>query len=273
MSTDPAALADWIGRTETAAETLTPETIRRFRATLDMDADDAAPNLIHLCLAPPVERPGRLGRDGHPAKGGFLPPVDLPVRMWAGGAYRFSDTLRAGDHVTRASRIDSITPKQGRSGPLCFVTVIHELSTPRGPALSERHDIVYRGEGQVPRPAEPAPRGAHVERVDITPVTLFRYSALTFNGHRIHYDHPYATEVEGYPGLVIHGPLQATLLYHFAARLMGAEPARFEFRNRSPLFIGDTVELHATPEGAGELHLWTAAQGGPVAMEGRVARA
>ena len=262
-------LRRWIGRGETASETLTAETIRRFRATLDMEDAATAPNLIHLCLAPQVERPGGLGRDGHPRKGGFLPPVDLPVRMWAGGNYEFIDELGAGDHVTRDSHIADIVPKQGRSGPLCFVTVIHELSTERGPALTERHDIVYRGEGQIPRREAAAAPGAYSERVEITPVTLFRYSALTFNGHRIHYDHPYATEVEGYPGLVVHGPLQATLLYHFAARILGSQPRNFAFRILSPVFANDEIFLHAEPGGSG-LKLWTAARDGPKAMEGQV---
>lgn len=269
MASDTRNLQDWIGRTERARETLTPEIIRRFRATLDLPDSPEAPELVHLCLAPAVERPGRLGRDGHPAKGGFLPPVDLPVRMWAGGRYQFHDALRAGDPVTRDSRIADIQPKQGRSGRLCFVTVIHDISTPRGLAVTERHDIVYREEGRLPQSPDIAPQGTYSQTAEITPVTLFRYSALTFNGHRIHYDHAYATGVEGYRGVVIHGPLLATLLYHFACRILGRPPAIFDYRNHAPLCIGDKVVLHADNAGDG-LRLWAAAHNGPKAIDGRV---
>ncbi len=270
-------LRGWIGREEVAQELLTDELVRRFRATLGLADEGGVPRLIHLCLAPPVAEAAKLGPDGHPARGGFLPPVPLPNRMWAGGAFVFHADPRVGDRVTRRSRIADVTAKQGRSGPLCFVTVAHRIETPEGLIAQERHDIVYRGPAAAPAtgggadPApDPAPAGRDVASVDASPVMLFRYSAITFNGHRIHYDRDYATGVEGYPGLVVHGPLQATLLYHFAARLRGAPPARFEFRSLSPLFDTVPVQLHADPAGQ-ELALWTAAPGGPVAMRATAA--
>ena len=271
---DLSLLGGWIGRSETATETLTPELARRFAATLGCRCDPApgaaAPLLIHLCIAPPAAAMDELGRDGHPAKGGFLPPVPLPRRMWAGGAFRFHDTPRIGEDLTRRSTVTDITLKQGRTGPLCFVTVEHDITGGDArPLLTERQDIVYRGEAAdtaVKDAPPPAPAGARQRRITPTPTLLFRYSALTFNGHRIHYDAPYARQVEGYPGLVVHGPMLATLLCHFAAEINGQPPGAFRFRSLSTLFDDAGFTLHATPDGDG-LRLWAARDGGPVAME------
>ena len=182
---------------------------------------------MHWCLAPAVVPASELGPDGHPARGGFLPPVPLPRRMWAGGELEFFDTLRVGDEVTRTSRIKDVTMKTGSTGTLCFVAVDHELTTPRGTAIRERHDIVYRDviagcRRRPPSRAAPPPVAQHRETHMADPVLLFRYSALTFNGHRIHYDRDYVTKVEGYPGLIFHGPMQAALQIEFAAKLRGA---------------------------------------------------
>ncbi len=266
-------LRRWIGREEQAEELLTPALVQRFDATLDRapgpDGEDgAAPPLIHLCLCQPAAPTAELGPDGHPARGGFLPPVPLPRRMWAGGAFTFHAPLRTGAHVTRRSVIRDVTVKQGRSGTLCFVTVEHAFAGDGTLAVTERQDIVYRAAGDAaPPPAPPAPEGARSRRATASAPLLFRYSALTFNGHRIHYDAPHARTAEGYPGLVVHGPLQATWLCHFAAELAGAPPARFRFRSLSPLFGTDDVTLHADPPGPGPLRLWTARPGGPLAME------
>ena len=264
-------LRSWIGREEVAEDIVTADLVRKFKATLDLpggppQAGEAAPRLLHFCLAQPAAPTAALGPDGHPQRGGFLPPVPLPRRMWAGGSVTFQGDLRVGDAVRRVSRIADVVAKEGRTGLLCFVTVDHAIESKGRPLLQERQDIVYRGldggAAKAPAAAEP---GRHRRRVDASAPLLFRYSALTFNGHRIHYDRRYVTEVEGYPGLIVHGPLQATLLLHFAAEIHGTPPARFAFRSLSPLFDGDAVILHAKENGDG-LVLWTARENGPVAM-------
>ncbi|MBY0135841.1 FAS1-like dehydratase domain-containing protein [Paracoccus yeei] len=268
-------LRQWIGREEVASELVTDSLVGRFNATFDFPGQardgDAAPVMIHLCLAPPAAPTRDLGPDGHPMRGGFLPPVPLPRRMWAGGAMRFSGDIRVGDRVRRVSTIRDVTLKTGRSGALCFVTVDHRIESDGRLAVEERQDIVYRdadsGAGAAGR-AEPAPRGPH--RVTVTPsaALLFRYSALTFNGHRIHYDNPYVRTAEGYPGLIVHGPLQATQLVQFAERIHGRRPALFEFRSLSPLFDIADYTLNAVEDGDG-LRLWTCYADGPVAMQAR----
>ena len=213
-------LTDWIGRTETATETLRPFPADALAATLDRDESypegAALPDLWHWLYFLPLHKLSESGRDGHAARGGFLPPVPLPRRMWAGSRFRFHAPLRVGVQALRRSTILKVEEKQGRSGPLCFVTVGHELIDGDTLCIAEEHDIVYREDPApgAPAPApQPAPEGSAFHRViSPDPVLLFRYSALTFNGHRIHYDQPYATGVEGYPGLVVHGPLLATLL-------------------------------------------------------------
>nr|WP_111299093.1 MaoC family dehydratase N-terminal domain-containing protein [Paracoccus saliphilus] len=272
MDVDLEHLRHWIGRTEASVEPLTAALAERFLATLDRDGGiedgQVTPPLIHLCLTQPAARSSELGPDGHPARGGFLPPVPLPNRMWAGGAFRFIAPLRVGSSVTRRSRILDVQLKQGRSGPLCFVTVEHEISCDGALAVVETQDIVYRGSTAAASvtAAPPAPSGAHRRQIEAGATLLFRYSALTFNGHRIHYDRPYATTQEGYPGLVVHGPLQATLLAHLAQDLRGAPPREFWFRSLSPLFDNTGFNLHAVDDGA-SMSLWTARDGGPVAMQ------
>lgn len=264
-------LRSWIGREEVAEDIVTADLVRKFKATLDLPGGppqigEVAPRLIHFCLAQPAAPTAALGPDGHPQRGGFLPPVPLPRRMWAGGSVTFQGDLRVGDAVRRVSRIADVAVKEGRTGLLCFVTVDHTIEGKGRPLLQERQDIVYRGlDGGAAKAPAAAESGRHRRRVDASAPLLFRYSALTFNGHRIHYDRRYVTEVEGYPGLIVHGPLQATLLLHFAAEIRGTPPARFAFRSLSPLFDGDPVILHATEDGDG-LMLWTARENGPVAM-------
>jgi len=269
-------LRTWIGREEEGSELLTEAITNRFNATFDREGPAhngaVAPVLIHLCLAPPAAPTTALGQDGHPARGGFLPPVPLPRRMWAGGAFVFHDEIRVGDIVTRHSTIRDVTVKEGRSGMLCFVTVDHRIESGGRLAVEERHDIVYRGDdpaGGAPGTAPPpAARGGDRVVVDPSAALLFRYSALTFNGHRIHYDNPYTRNEEGYPGLIVHGPMQATMLVQFAEKLRGTSPARFDFRSLSPLFDTASFTLNAEPDGDG-LRLWTARDDGPVAMEAR----
>ncbi len=271
-------LRGWIGRSEEATDRVSPQMVQAFRATLDADPGapepgEPAPLAIHWCLSPAIRPMRELGPDGHPARGGFLPPVPLPRRMWAGGEIRHREPLRVGDTVRRRSRIGDVQVKQGRTGALCFVAVHHDFETERGPALSERHDIVYRAmtpgrSGPPPEAAEGPPEADLGHVVDPTPTLLFRYSALTFNGHRIHYDRAYATGEEGYPGLVVHGPLQATWLLHLAARMRdGRVPGVFRFRGLSPVFDGAplTIAGRLTEGGAGEG--WTRTADGRVGMQ------
>jgi 3-methylfumaryl-CoA hydratase len=250
-----------------------------LRATLFMEIGepkqgDAAPFTAHWCLAQPVYPMSQLGPDGHPTRGGFLPPVPLPRRMWAGGELEFFDALRVGDEMKRSSRISDVTMKTGSTGVLCFVSVQHKVTTPRGIAIRERQDIVYRDTtlaAATATPAKPAsapPTAKHRESHMADEVLLFRYSALTFNGHRIHYDRDYVTKVEGYPGLIFHGPMQAAFLVEFAAKLHGgAAPKKFIYRGVQPLFEGSEFSVNANHNDAG-MELWTANSDGAPTMKG-----
>jgi len=243
---------DHVGRTETAEDRMDGRLVRGLAATLDMDMPQGdLPPLWHWMLFQDWRRPGGLGPDGHPRRGGFLPAVhDLPRRMWAGGRLDFTaNGLRAGDAVRRVSTVTAVTEKAGGSGRLLFVTVRHVLDNDRGPVLTEEQDIVYRGaSGAAVRPAAPAPDFGEGWRGEVRPdaVMLFRYSALTGNGHRIHYDAPYAAGEEGYPGLVVHGPLQATLLADAMLRAApGGRLAHFAFRGQRPCFADSPLTLLA----------------------------
>lgn len=276
MELDLDHLKTWVGREEHASEVVTDDLVMRFNAIFDRQSGtangDAAPVMIHYCLAQPAAPTSELGDDGHPARGDFLPPIPLQRRMWAGGTLDFTGNIRIGDEVTRTTRIAGIEAKQGRSGLLCFLALEHDYSSGGRPALTERQNIVYRApaaETGNTAAGAPAPVGAHSRRIIPSPPFLFRYSAVTYNGHRIHYDAPYSREVEGYPGLVVHGPLQATLLTQFAQDLRGSVPARVTVRARSPLFDQDDFTLHAREDGHA-MDLWTATDGGPVGMEARV---
>ncbi|MBP2495648.1 3-methylfumaryl-CoA hydratase [Methylobacterium sp. PvP062] len=238
-------LTAWIGRTREASDLVTPRLLAEFRATfaphLAPVSDGIAPPALHWCLAPETPPADALGPDGHAAKGGFLPPVPLPRRMWAGGEIETGSGLRAGDAVTRTETVRDVAFKSGRSGSLCFVTVDHTVATGRGVAIRERQDIVYReaagaqtGTSAAPERDDPEAYAA-IWDVSATPTLLFRYSAMTFNGHRFHYDQPYATRVEGYADLVVHGPMQATLLMNLAATLLGHGPRKFVYRGVSPM--------------------------------------
>ena len=270
-------LRTWIGKREQVSDVVTAQLVKGLRATLFLDigtpkTGDAAPFCTHWCLAPPVYPASMLSADGHPQRGGFLPPVPLPRRMWAGGEISFIDTLRVGDEVTRSSEIGGVNVKTGSTGTLCFVAVNHTISTPRGVAIKERHDIVYReattGRQAAPKSPPAPPAAQHREAHMADEVLLFRYSALTFNGHRIHYDRDYVTKVEGYPGLVFHGPLQASLLVEFAAKLnSGRPPKTFTYRGVQPLIAGGEFSVNANAADAG-LELWTADSAGAPTMKG-----
>ncbi len=241
-----ATLRDWIGRSESRQDLLTATPVAALSATLDRDdpvptPGTALPPLWHWLYFTPLTRHSEIGEDGHAKRGGFLPPVPLPRRMWAGGRLDFVQPLRVGETVTRVSTIQDVTVKEGRTGALVFVCVRHEFSNAQGLALAEEHDIVYRDAPAPGAPAPeptPAPRDAQFSREIVPdPVLLFRYSALTFNGHRIHYDRSYVTGVEGYPGLIVHGPLIATLLLDLLRRhLPDAVVKRFSFKAVRPTF-------------------------------------
>jgi 3-methylfumaryl-CoA hydratase len=277
MQIDADQLRAWIGRSETRHDVVTAAPLAMLSATLDRDdpaplPGSAVPPLWHWLCFTPLARQSEIGPDGHPRRGGFLPPVALPRRMWAGGRLDFHDALRVGDEATRVSRIASVDVKQGRSGALVFVTVHHDISTARGLAIHEEHDIVYRDH---PQPGQPSPAAqaartdeAFARQIDPDPVLLFRYSALTFNGHRIHYDRSYVTEVEGYPGLIVHGPLIATLLLDLQRRnSAGREVRRFSFRAVRPVFDIHPFSVCGRIEADGHAALWTRDHEGFLTME------
>jgi 3-methylfumaryl-CoA hydratase len=261
-------LIDWIGNREETTDLITTWPARALQATLGfddapLDDGDALPPLWHwLYFLPTVHRSG-LGEEGHARRGGFLPPVPLPRRMFAGGRVEFLAPLRIGRGATRVGTVTAVEEKQGRTGPLVFVTVRYEVSTDAGPVLREEQDLVYRGAPtgrETPSPGEESPpAAAWSASVEPDEVLLFRFSALTFNSHRIHYDHPYVTDVEGYPGLIVHGPLIALLLADLARREGRRPLSRFAFRARSPLFADGRFGLLGDPvDGTGaRLSAWS----------------
>jgi len=285
---DLETLRPWVGRTQELVETVQAASCRRMEATLNrepsLEIGDVLPALWHFITHVPDVPMSRLGRDGHPMRGGFLPPVALPRRMWAGGRFRFHGDIHVGDEVTKRSTIDDITMKDGRTGPLCFVTVTHQLLVDGDVRIEEEQDVVYREDPapdaeqdvvyredpapDTPKPEpKPAPDGADFTRT-VTPseAMLFRYSALTFNSHRIHYDRDYAREVEGYDGLVFHGPLTATLLADLAMTETTKPLASFSFRGLAPLFddAAFTISGVNTADGC---DLWATTPSGGIAMK------
>jgi 3-methylfumaryl-CoA hydratase len=273
-------LKDWIGRSETVSDVASPTPYAALSATLDRaperpPAGTPLPPLWHWLYFLPLHRQSDLGPDGHSKRGGFLPPVPLPRRMWAGSQFRFHRPLRIGDALRRVSTIEDVNEKSGRSGRLVFVKVRHEIRRQDEPevALTEFHDIVYRDApqpGAVAPPPKAAPAGQAWERAWVPDdVLLFRYSALTFNGHRIHYDRRYVTGVEGYPGLIVHGPLLATLLLDLLRHQRpDAEVASYEFRAVRPLFDLHPFFVCGEPQPDGKtVRLWTRDHEGALTME------
>jgi len=271
-------LREWRGKSESRSDQVTAAPIAALSATLDRDDSypqpgDPLPPLWHWLYFLPIPRQSELGPDGHAKRGGFLPPVPLPRRMFAGDRVEFHRPLRVGEGISRLSRILDVNLKQGRSGPLVFVVVRHEISDHDGISVVEEHDIVYR-ESPKPHDAAPAPQkppsdAAWTREIRPDDVLLFRYSALTFNGHRIHYDRRYVTQVEGYPGLVVHGPLIATLLLDLLRRNLGdATIASLSFRAIRPLF--DITPFHVCGKVASDgstAQLWATDSEGWLAMD------
>jgi 3-methylfumaryl-CoA hydratase len=267
---------EWIGRTESIESDITAWPLAALSATLDREPPTSpiVPPLWHWLYFLPTHRQSELGVEGHAELGTFLPPVTLPRRMWAGGRLEFVDPLRVRDKAIRESRIADIKEKQGRTGPLFFVVVRHEIRTSRGLALAEEHDIVYRDHapaGETPAAPEAPSDAAWHRTIHPNDVLLFRYSALTFNSHRIHYDRRYCLETEHYPGLVVHGPLIATLLLDLAREhAPDFQVKRFNFRAVSPLFDTEPFVICGKPEG-NTLQLWACTASGRLAMQAEAA--
>ncbi|WP_034294855.1 MaoC family dehydratase N-terminal domain-containing protein [Herbaspirillum sp. RV1423] len=270
-------LRQWVGKTETRSDVINPACADALAATLDHPQapalGEALPPLWHWIYFWTVCRQSEVGDDGHPRRGGFLPPVPLPRRMWAGGRLRFAAPLPVGATATKLSRIASVDVKKGKTGELAFVTVAHEIAYDGLVAIHEEHDIVYRDLPQ-PGAAPVAPKQAPTDadwrrRIEPDPVLLFRYSALTFNGHRIHYDRSYVTGVEGYPGLIVHGPLIATLLVDLLGRhLPLARLAAFSFRAVGSLFDTEAFEVCGKLSADGKsAELWAQNLRGELAMQ------
>ncbi len=261
---------EYVGRSETRTDVIWPLLVRGLAAALDVPhPGDSLPPLWHWMLFADWAPASQLGPDGHARRGGFLPPAHhLPRRMWAGGRINFHAPLRLGEAVTRISTILSVEEKTGSTGPLVFVTVRHEIAAQAGLALTEEQDIVYRSaDADAVKPGDAAPPVALAAAREVRPdpVLLFRYSALTGNGHRIHYDADYVRGEEGYPGLVVHGPLQATWMAGLAAEL--GPLSRFSFRGRRPAFAGSPLQVEAWHHGAG-LRLRTRDATGAICMTG-----
>jgi 3-methylfumaryl-CoA hydratase len=265
----------WLGRQISRADTISPRLIGQFRATLAGSLVPAeVPLGLFWALCPDALPPDDLGRDGHPQPGLILPRLPLPRRMWAAGEVLFASAFHEGDQVQRDSTVEAITFKTGSTGPLGFVSVRHDYGVAGRCVVSERQDLVYRED---PTPGAPQPTyppaaelGPLLAGINLRPdpVLLFRYSALTFNGHRIHYDRSYATGVEGYDDLVVHGPMQATWMLNLAAQVLGACPSRFTYRGVSPLTCGQHVHIEAHQARDGGIAVRVRREQGPVTMSG-----
>jgi 3-methylfumaryl-CoA hydratase len=274
---DTAKLKEWVGNSTESHDEITAFPVKALSATLDREdpapvPGDALAPLWHWLYFLPLHKQAELGVDGHAKRGGFLPPVPLPRRMWAGGRLRFHQPLRLGETVSKKSTILDVNAKTGRTGSLAFVTVEHQYSGAQGLAVTEEHDIVYREEAS-PNATASEPVAARTDEdwsreVVPDPVLLFRFSALTFNGHRIHYDHPYVTAVEHYPDLVVHGPLLAVLLLDLVRRnLPTATVSSFSFKGVRPTNV--TQRIHACgkrDEDGKTISLWIRQEDGALAM-------
>ncbi|MCB1486740.1 MAG: hypothetical protein KDJ88_04680 [Bauldia sp.] len=258
--------SDWIGRTRTIEDTVTPAMVAGLNATLDAgtveQASGAAPQAIHWLLAKLFAPMREIDADGHPRRGDFLPPIALPRRMWVGSDVTFAAPVMIGEPLKLESVVSAITPKSGSTGELVFVDMVHSVTASGEARVSEKQTVVFREAGRNAAPGPDAAPAADFERtVTPDPVLLFRYSALTFNAHRIHYDTPYTREVEGYPDLVVHGPLTASLLIDLCAREFGPNRlATFAFRAVSPAYVGEPLRLAARRTATG-LDLEAAASG------------
>ena len=269
---------EWIGRTETLSDTIHPVPCKALAAALNREwkpkEGDRLPPLWHWLYFLETARQEELAADGHRKRGGFLPTVQLPRRMWAGSQVQFHSEIEIGKELVRRSTIESIKETSGRSGALTFVKIRHEIRSDHCPAITEIQDIVYReaakpGDTQVSAPASESPGDYHQE-ITADSRLLFRYSALTFNAHRIHYDYQYATQTEGYPNVIVHGPLLATLMLELLCFNFPEEVLKyFEFRALSPIFGDSRFSVHGSnPDSEGNVTLWIANHAGQLCMQG-----
>jgi 3-methylfumaryl-CoA hydratase len=274
-------MTDSTGTKMTLDDYVDPWRTAALHATLDRPGPPPAhgaplPALWHFILFREAHPTSALGRDGHPKPGDFLPDTGLPRRMWAGGRFRFREPLKIGENVRRVSVIQNMAVKQGGAGPLAFVTVRHEITGPGGLAVREEQDIVYRGEAgskkskPAPRTKDDKPAWRREYRLDVA--TLFRYSALTFNAHRIHYDRNYARDVEGYPSLVVHGPLLAQLMMDLLIANSEKPVFRYSFRGEAPVFCGETFAVCGRSFGD-KTDLWIVGEDGGLRMTGEARHA
>lgn len=285
-------IEDWVGRRTQVTDVISPVQVRQMAAAMNDAARLARPDAAplpagwHWLYFNPIEIESKLGPDGHPRRGDFLPPVELPRRMWAGSRLTWARPFAVGATVDKHSKILAVSRKSGRSGDMVFVTVEHVYSDARGLVLTEEHDIVYRdmpGDAERASLRELGDRAqagehrfeqppSHAREVHGDSVMLFRYSAATFNGHRIHYDRNYAREVEGYPGLVVHGPLIATMLLNYVENEFsgGRQVRTFEFRAKKPTFDLAPFHLHAQV-GQGEgIKVWSSNNVGDTGIDGHI---
>lgn len=272
-------LQDWVGKTEQIRDRLYPTPVKALALTLDdphlqVEEGVPLPKIWHWLYFLPMAARSEIGIDGHPKRGGFLPPIALERRMWASGQLVFHQDLLIGEEITRTSEILKVSEKEGKAGKMVFVTVKHSILSARGVAIDEEQNIVYL---PMPKTYVPAPPNAALDSLEwqeaypVDPVLLFRFSALTFNAHRIHYDIQYATEVEKYPGLVVHGPLQALLLLEAARkRNPGKQPARYEFKAVRPLFVFDQARLGGRMNAGGGHDLYMMNTDGNMTMQATV---
>lgn len=264
----------WVGRTETIRERIVPDRVAALAATLGIERNCAVgaplPPGWHWMFFNRFAPRGELGVDGHPKRGGFLPPVSLPRRMWAGGRLTYETPATVGSEGERESTIAKVEEKSGRGGKLVFVTVRHRIRCDGAHCITEEQDIVYREPAAPGAPAPmpaPAPEGADwSEEFGPDTVLLFRFSALTSNGHRIHYDQEYARNEENYPDLVVHGPLTAILLQNFATKCAGRPLKSFEFRGMAPLFVSAPFRLECRKTDDSSFDLWARGPNGGLAM-------
>lgn len=287
------AIEEWVGRSQSLTDIIHVVQVRQLAATLNDARRLAQPGAAalpagwHWAYFNPLELQSRLGDDGHPQRGDFLPPVSLPRRMWAGSRLDWTRAFRVGSAVTRQTRISSVERKSGRSGDMVFVTLAHQYTDADGLLLDEEHDIVYRDWPTDAEKAALADLGARAragehgferigtqqQAVVADATMLFRYSAATFNGHRIHYDSDYCRSVEGYPGLVVHGPLIATLLLGFVENTLAPDRCvrKFAFRAKRPTFDLGVFHLHASPGADSHaMNVWSTNNVGEVGLDAQV---
>ena len=273
------SLKAWIGNTQCSEDTIEFGQVKKMLATLDekliLKTGYPLPALWHWLYFLESSANSKLGNDGHTNLGEFLPPIPLPCRMWAGGRFSFLEPIKIGEILKKLSTVKDIKIKHGKNGPLCFITVLHELIDRNGQLrLSEEHDIVYRekpvGLRQISKPLIFPEEAEWTKIITPTPVMLFRYSALTFNSHRIHYDRKYCQEVEGYENLIFHGPLTATLLVSLAVKKRPNRAlSNFNFRSTAPLFDNSPFKIHGKQNATDEnkITLWAEGPSKGLAME------